>query len=387
MNLASKIGSLLLTDDRKTRIRVQQWAGTVVTYLASAGAMAVLAHWDVIRASDILAWLAFVLTGMTGFYALIRSGWTTRLEDPALTQWQIAFGIVCVMWGYWMGGVARGAMMFPMMVFLTFGALSLTWRRMAALTVFALAALSLTMLGLHRLYPGTLDPMTDLANFLIACVAMPASTGVAALMNSLHRRLRSQREQLEVALERIQHLAARDLLTGLPNRRHAQEMLDLEARRSQRSGVPFAVALIDLDHFKRINDVHGHPAGDEVLRQFAEEFQRSVRANDIAARWGGEEFILLMPDTDETGACLVVERLRHRTEALRVRAGSAEVHFTLSAGVTQHVPRESTADTVARADLALYRAKQGGRNRTESLAAPVEPPHPAMTLPAPPTIH
>jgi diguanylate cyclase len=190
-----------------------------------------------------------------------------------------------------------------------------------------------------------------------------------------------------VALERIQHLAARDLLTGLPNRRHAQEMLDLEARRSQRSGAPFAAALIDLDHFKRINDVRGHPAGDEVLRQFAEEFQRSVRVNDIAARWGGEEFILLMPDTAETGACLVVERLRHRTEALRVRAGSAEVRFTLSAGVTQQVPGESTADTVSRADLALYQAKQGGRNRTASLAEPVESPHPAMAQPAPHTLH
>ncbi len=142
-----------------------------------------------------------------------------------------------------------------------------------------------------------------------------------------------------------------------------QALIELEQARSSRAGQSFCLAVLDIDRFKVINDAHGHPAGDRVLRSFAREAAAVLRGADVLARWGGEEFLLLMPDTRATAARLGVERLRSRVETLRIDADDGEsLAFTLSAGVVEQLAGESVADTIARADRALYRAKKQGRN-------------------------
>ena len=351
------------TDDTKTRIRLQQWSVTLAMYLASAAVMALLTRWGALRGNQVAAWLGFVLAGLGFFFVLLRSRWSTRLADPALTQWQMGFGVLAVLWGYSIAGEVRSAMLFPLMVTLTFGAFSLGWRRMALLTAFALAALGATMLGLHLRRPGLFAPTVDIANFLMAAVMLPSSSVLAVKLGALRWRLQQQRADLIGALERIQVLATCDELTGLANRRHAQDLMNQEAQRTQRGGRPFSIALIDLDHFKRVNDMHGHGVGDEVLRRFAIEARASVRACDIVARWGGEEFLVMMPDTDIQSAQRAIERLRVRMVDVRVRTASNELQFTISAGVAQHVEGEPIANTVSLADRALYGAKEAGRNR------------------------
>jgi diguanylate cyclase (GGDEF)-like protein len=153
-----------------------------------------------------------------------------------------------------------------------------------------------------------------------------------------------------------------DSLTGLKNRRGFLEACDQALRRSRRSGLPLSVILADLDHFKRVNDAQGHRAGDDVLRKVAREFVSSLREQDTVGRWGGEEFVFLLPDTGLAGALRVAENLRRRVAGLAIAAGRDLL--TVSMGVAEYRPGTDIEETVAQADRALYRAKEAGRNRS-----------------------
>ena len=364
-SLSRRFAAWLWTEEPRTRIRLQQWSLTVAIYVMGAGAMAVFAHIGVTSTTAILAWLACVLPGLSIFHVLIRTQWSHRLTDPSMSQSQIVFGIFAVCGGYPQCGEARSAVMFPLMLILIFGAFSVPWKRMVALTLFALAATGATMLAMHALRPGQYSTVIDASNFLVGAIVLPAVSAVAVLLGKLRERLHRQRSELKAALARIQDLATRDELTGLANRRHAQQLLAYEVSRNEHAAQPFAVALNDLDHFKRLNDSHGHAGGDEALRRFADEARASVCGFELIARWGGEEFLLLMPGASAATALATTERMRARIEAMRIPRGGATLRFTCSAGVAEHVGGQTAAQTLSRADEALYRAKAAGRNRVE----------------------
>lgn len=171
------------------------------------------------------------------------------------------------------------------------------------------------------------------------------------------------RKRLEETLAR---LATTDHLTGLANRRHFLEHMVVAMARHRRHGHPTALLMVDLDHFKHINDGHGHASGDAVLRQFAETMRRVVRNIDSVGRLGGEEFAILLPDTDLDGALDLAQRLRGEVARAPVMADGSEIRYTLSAGITLFRAEDRDTDAIlARADRALYRAKQAGRDRVE----------------------
>jgi diguanylate cyclase (GGDEF)-like protein len=163
---------------------------------------------------------------------------------------------------------------------------------------------------------------------------------------------------------RLHHLSRHDALTGLLNRRALLSALNAEQARVRRGSPQWALLLIDVDHFKRVNDVHGHAVGDQVLGRVASVLQQSSRQIDVVARMGGEEFCVLAPMTPLHGAALLAERLRQAVES---SAGTGDVAVTISIGVSLAQPGvDEPADAaVARADVALYRAKAAGRNRVE----------------------
>lgn len=166
----------------------------------------------------------------------------------------------------------------------------------------------------------------------------------------------------------LAELASRDELTGLFNRRHMTELLEQHCMASQRMGDSFTVALVDLDHFKRINDTHGHAAGDSVLRAFAEHATATMRSTDTIGRWGGEEFLVIHSRSTAEEAAQAANRLRERVAAAVVMAPSGEpLSFTVSIGLTEHIPPESVDALVERADRAMYEAKSQGRNRVVRL--------------------
>ncbi|MBX3705636.1 MAG: diguanylate cyclase [Pseudomonadales bacterium] len=190
------------------------------------------------------------------------------------------------------------------------------------------------------------------------------------VLRDITERRAAEDELLRVKQE-METLAHTDPLTGLSNRRYFMQRLHEEIERARRHGHPLSVALLDLDHFKIINDTFGHDAGDQVLRAVARTIFGVKRSSDVAARFGGEEFALLLPETDPAGAARVAERLREAIESLLVpRPAGAPLSVTTSIGVaTLHSPEAGLDNLLIRADRALYDAKRAGRNRVCDAAA------------------
>ncbi|ADV67525.1 diguanylate cyclase [Deinococcus maricopensis DSM 21211] len=184
-------------------------------------------------------------------------------------------------------------------------------------------------------------------------------------LEAAYREQEALLQQLRWQAEELAHQARSDALTGLPNRRCFLERFEQERARADRTGAPIAVALIDIDYFKRVNDEHSHAIGDAVLCRIAELLTQGVRASDTAARYGGEEFALLMPDTDTYGARLTCERLRVAIAAHDWSTVHPNLQVTLSIGLhVAHGP-EGAERMLASADARLYRAKALGRNRVQ----------------------
>jgi diguanylate cyclase (GGDEF)-like protein len=189
----------------------------------------------------------------------------------------------------------------------------------------------------------------------------------------VHYRVKALQDQLREANTRLETLAVTDGLTGLFNRRYFDDLLLSEVRRTLRYKVPVSVILIDLDHFKQVNDTYGHPMGDEVLRNVGRLVIEKVRATDAAARFGGEELAVILPQTNMTGAAELAERLRKLIAEATHTLGGVSIQKTASLGVASFDgsdPPIGPEDLVKRADQALYKAKQGGRDRVVAWEAP-----------------
>ncbi len=186
--------------------------------------------------------------------------------------------------------------------------------------------------------------------------------GLVLLIIGVHQWLKQDNKR-HVTLQKF---AAYDALTGLFMRRPFQEKAQSEFDRYQRSKSEFAILMVDIDHFKLINDQHGHAAGDLVLKQLAGELKRSIRKTDWVARWGGEEFIFLLLDVDEGMCFQLAENIRKKVEGLSTPIGAESIQFTVSIGATLSHKEDTSYDHIInRADKLLYRAKRKGRNRVE----------------------
>jgi diguanylate cyclase (GGDEF)-like protein/PAS domain S-box-containing protein len=170
--------------------------------------------------------------------------------------------------------------------------------------------------------------------------------------------------------QELRLMASTDPLTGLLNRRRFLEQAETEFVRSQRYRRDLAVVMLDIDHFKRINDTHGHFIGDQALIAMARAAQNLLRGTDVMGRWGGEEFVILMPETSLAGATILAERLRTELAALSIDTANGPLQFTVSAGLSARSEcDDSLVATMQRADLALYAAKHRGRDRVHVLHA------------------
>ncbi len=192
---------------------------------------------------------------------------------------------------------------------------------------------------------------------------------LAEKLDSTHHYLQlieSDSRRLSDELTRVRLLSLTDELTGLPNRRAFLRRIEDEVARVQRYGFPLSLALIDLDHFKQINDRYGHAGGDEVLQAYSKHVLSIFRHHDLVARYGGEEFAVLLPNTDAEGSSRALTKVQDRAAEIRWKAEDEMVPVpTFSAGVSLYKPGETASAFIERADKALYRAKQLGRNRVE----------------------
>ena len=163
--------------------------------------------------------------------------------------------------------------------------------------------------------------------------------------------------------EEIYRMMITDGLTGIANRRKLDEALENEFLRAKRYGRPLSIAILDADHFKKVNDTHGHIVGDFVLKKLATLFQQNIRREELLGRYGGEEFVVVMPEVDSSGAFQLAEKLRKTVESTVFKSGEAELPITISVGVATLGAEESVKAFIDTADQALYKSKEDGRNR------------------------
>jgi len=315
-----------------------------------------------------VAWQFFLVgAGSSAMFALIIwRGLNLRLKDPGLLLPQIALSVLIQLLFLVLAPKLWVLFLVAVLVTYNFAMMSFSVRQftLAWLLVGAASAVALFAARGRFGHFGTSGvSIAILWLFFFLCIRQ--LTVIGTQFSSLRTQLSEKNKQLSASLERIQELASHDDLTGALNRRSFMQLLADERARAQRAGQPFCIALLDIDHFKTVNDRFGHLIGDAVLKEFCAVAAASIRVTDRFARYGGEEFMLLLaPSTSSDVAKVATERVRQAVEAHDWDRIAPGLRVTLSAGVSQFAPDESVEQLVRRADEALYAAKDAGRNRT-----------------------
>ncbi len=371
-----RIGNVFLGQDKRQRVRATQVLLTLLldVILAAVAAFGVWA--GLLSLSDVVLWAGFTLAGVLCFYVAVRSGFNLRFkDDPALTFQQGVFSVLSTVAAYVMCGPVRGASLLALAVTLIVGMFALKASQVRLLSLIAVLLLGLTMAYCNARWPERFPAAEEVVHFMMVAAVLPSIAVLAGQLSTMRQKLRQHRDELAQALETNRLLAIRDELTGLHNRRHVFELMQLELQRAERSGRPLCLALIDIDHFKRVNDQHGHAQGDAVLRVFAATASAALRDTDTLGRWGGEEFIVMLPETTADSALGVLVRVHRQMAGVRFDAFDAGLRVSFSAGIAVCQPGETLAAAIERADQAMYAAKQAGRDRSV-VAQPPSPPQP-----------
>ena len=353
----------------------------LIPYTVGIGVMQHAMHLGVM-ARSIGAWLSWlsVLIGLS-VYALIRSGWSQRCKDPLLALPHATVSVTLCMAAYVALGQHRAdaTILLAQTVVLTM--LRVRPHDVLRLGTYTVSLLLMCNLGLTLSDPVRFSRGSSIAHFVVAASAIFTLSLICKWISGIRARMSQQARELNEAIGTLEQMATRDMLTGVINRRVMTELAETELRLDSRHDTPVCIALIDIDHFKQVNDRHGHQVGDIVLKAVAGHVQSQLRQVDKLARWGGEEFLLMLPAIALPDALSALERVRLSVENLRFpeRAGLA---ITFSAGLAQARPGESLDQLIERADRALYDAKRQGRNRC-ILASDTPPSQAVAATPSP----
>lgn len=328
------------------------WMLVVQWYAVPAGHVGV---------SEAQAIMVINLVTVAGSYLLIRSGATRRLNDPGLVLVQMICACAVAGYGYAVAPMLRPSLLHLLCVIQVFGMVTL---RPQAARVAGAAGVLVLLAVLTSLMVTQKDGIhAEMLKLALACFVVGRLALLSHQYSQVREKVAVEQQQLVVAVAQVQELVIRDALTGLFNRKHMQDLLAHERERFSRTGLHFCVALIDVDHFKRVNDTYGHQTGDEVLVGVARAAQDALRDSDVICRWGGEEFLVLMRDTDPAfQGLMAMSRLRRLVGDLQPPDQAPDLSITFSAGLTTPLPDETLEQTLARADRALYAAKASGRN-------------------------
>lgn len=359
----SEFLNLLLSRDPQRRGWVTMALLGLALMVASSCVILYLADRQVIHVGRLAGWWAGVsVVGLVLIALVIRTGCSRRFKDPSLTVVQMVWTITSGAVAYVFAGDARGLVPSVLAMILFFGALGLTLAQVAKVGLYALVAFTAAVAASSQLAGGRVTPM-DVAYAFMVLIVLTGCMALSLRIQRIRTRLSNKRQALAAALAENRELALRDDLTGLLNRRAMLELIALEERRNHRKKGQLVLAMLDLDHFKPINDTHGHAVGDLTLQLFAKTARAALRDSDVLARWGGDEFVLMLADTSAENARRLLQRLCAAVAALELADVPGTLGLTLSVGFALHSPGETSEQTVARADQALYLAKARGRNQ------------------------
>lgn len=357
------------TQSRLQRLLIKRFGMAVGTYtltgiLCWVAIVGGLFHASVTTALTITALAAF---SQLLFFLLFLSHNNLRFTDPSLTEPQVLVALAWLTVLLSQLGEGRGSMLVIYLLILLFGVFQLAPKIFARCALFAF--LGFAGLNLYEAYTLQLNaPHEALLQVCVLAMVLAWLCLFGSYTQAMRQRMRKRRFALQAhqdtlrgMMRQLEDLASTDELTGLFNRRHFLRLAGRELA-GLRSGHQHGLAILDLDNFKRVNDDHGHAAGDSVLQLFAAVARSCLRDGDVVARYGGEEFVLLLPNTDADQFSACCERLREafsQAEALGVKVENLSV----SIGMTLLVEHDDLDEALQRADQALYQAKHEGRNR------------------------
>ena len=337
-------------DDAEQRLRFRRYLVAAATSLMFVFLMTLCYMEGALSAGPFLTASLATLAAIGAFYVVFRTGWNRRARDRSLTIPMMISATCAVTFALYYVGPARPVFLLMYPVVLFFGVFRLTTRSLLGVSALALAGYALVIWLLVSSPAGLVRPHLEALQWLVLATVLVWFSFMGGYVNHLHSRLKESEY---------------DDLTGIYTRRRILEVLQHEKIRCDRGAGPLSICMLDIDRFKHVNDSFGHAAGDEVLRKSADVSQKELRAIDFMGRVGGEEFLLVLTQTGIEGARECAERVRRQTESAGFTLSGAQRQMTVSIGVAQYRPGESTREMLERADAALYRAKAGGRNRIE----------------------
>jgi diguanylate cyclase (GGDEF)-like protein len=350
-----------ISDDFKQRLRLRRFMLASIFSALYLLVLVIFYTQDKVDRATLVQACVIVATIIIGFFIVFRLGFNLWFADPSLTVFQLLAAVSTMLFGVYRAPESRLAFTAFFFVALLFGMLRCSGTKLAVLGSVSLAAFALVIWRRYSENHDTDMLRLDVLQCVVIAVTFPWLVFLGGRVKQLQRDLR----EVNIKLEDIEEKASRDDLTGVYNRRALMVAMEQSRQRADVTGEPLSICVIDLDLFKRYNDEFDHLTGDRVLQAFARAVRDGLRSTDILGRYGGEEFVQILPHTALAGAFLDAERLRNRIGTLDIPFARSMGPLTVSVGVAQYMPGETILQTFARADGALYKAKQLGRNRVE----------------------
>lgn len=348
-------------DEFKQRLRLRRFTQASLFSVLYLLVLAIFYTQSKVDRETLIEACAIVATLILGFFIVFRLGLNLRFPDPSLTVVQLLAAVFTMLFVLYRAPDSRLAFNAFFFVALMFGMLRCSGTKLAVLGLVSLAAFALVIWRRYSDNHHTEMLRIDMLQFVVIAITFPWFVFIGGRVKQLQRDLLD----VNIKLEDIEEKARRDDLTGVYNRRALMVAMDGSKQRANATGEPLCICVIDLDLFKRYNDEFDHLTGDRVLQAFAQAVRDGLRSTDVFGRYGGEEFVQILPHTALDGAMLDAERLRTRISTLDIPFARSMGPLTVSVGVAQYRPGETIVQTFARADGALYKAKQLGRNRVE----------------------
>lgn len=353
-------------DDPKQELRLRRFFMALGMYafcvlLAYLSYVANIMEWR-----PIFVYLVGIPIINISLYIVFRTGLNLRMRDPSLTSIQICIGILVVMYGMYYANEARGLLLLIYILVLLFGIFRLNTRQFLFISIFSLLTYGIDIFLLHTFRPQDVAFNIEYLQLGVLSLVLVAFSIVAGYISSMRQNLNKSKAELEKYVLLIREMAIRDDLTGFYNRNHLMELIEYERNRCARTGSSvFTLAMLDIDHFKNVNDAYGHQTGDQVLKTFAGLIRKTLRGTDFCGRYGGEEFLIVLTQTNIDGAKIFAERILNLIDNTKLTESGHEIKITASIGLAEYKAQEDIEKTIHRADIALYEAKNKGRNRVE----------------------
>ncbi len=357
--------NLILSEDPRQALRMSRHLAALIAIMLFTIASIYFAQNNMLKVADIsLLDITLVFwSGLLFITFIIRSGINQKLPDPSMTMIQMMWCSLYMLAIMYMLNNWRSIALISYFAILSFGYFRLDFREFLAVTIFCVLGYLFIIIYIYVNEPLRIHldkELVQLFGFTMTCMVM-VYTGSA--VNQLRVGFRERNEQLAEALRLNTRLATTDDLTGLYTRRYLMSMLSNQKALSERKDSDFVILFADLDHFKHVNDSFGHYTGDIVLKNFADIIRTSIREIDYGSRFGGEEFVVLLVNTDIEQSKKIAERIRYGIEHFNFSDIAPGLSVTVSIGMANYKQYKSIQETLMTADNRMYKAKDQGRNK------------------------